>query len=199
MSHEIRTPMNAIIGLGSIALKAPDLPERTRDYLEKIGAGAKHLLGLINDILDMSRIKSGRLTIKNEEFSFSDILEQINTMVGSQCQERGLTDKYRVIGRVDDYYIGDNMKLKQVIINILGNAVKRPDAKTVPIIAMTANFSCGSQHDDRTAADVGRCVLRVHHADQRRNVDDFGSGGDSTGLFARHSRRFCVRLRLRSE
>ena len=124
MSHEIRTPMNAIIGLDSIALKEPNLPERTREHLEKIGGSARHLLGLINDILDMSRIESGRMTIRNEEFSFSGMLEQINTMVGSQCQDKGLTYNCSINGHVDDYYIGDDMKLKQVIINILGNSVK---------------------------------------------------------------------------
>ncbi|MBR1780907.1 MAG: response regulator [Oscillospiraceae bacterium] len=124
MSHEIRTPMNAIIGLDSIALNEPGISERTRDHLEKIGASARHLLGLINDILDMSRIESGRMTLRNEEFSFSDMLEEINTMVGSQCEEKHLQYECRVTGRVDDYYIGDVMKLKQVIINILGNAVK---------------------------------------------------------------------------
>ena len=124
MSHEIRTPMNAIIGLDSIALKDPNLPERTRDQLEKIGGSARHLLSLINDILDMSRIESGRMTIKNEEFSFREMLEQINTMINGQCQDKGLTYDCRLLSRVDDYYIGDDMKLKQVIINILGNAVK---------------------------------------------------------------------------
>ncbi|MBR4703708.1 MAG: response regulator [Oscillospiraceae bacterium] len=124
MSHEIRTPMNAIIGLDSIALKDPNLPERTRDQLEKIGGSARHLLSLINDILDMSRIESGRMTIRNEEFSFREMLEQINTMINGQCQEKGLSYDCRLLSRVDDYYIGDDMKLKQVIINILGNAVK---------------------------------------------------------------------------
>ena len=124
MSHEIRTPMNAIIGLDSIALKDPGLSERTRDHLEKIGRSARHLLGLINDILDMSRIESGRMIIKSEEFSFSDMLEQINIMASSQCQERGLSYECHVVGGVCDYYIGDAMKLKQVLINILGNAVK---------------------------------------------------------------------------
>ena len=124
MSHEIRTPMNAIIGLNSIALNEPGISERTRDYLEKIGASARHLLGLINDILDMSRIESGRMALRSEEFSFSDMLEEINTMVGSQCQEKQLQYECRITGHVDDYYIGDVMKLKQVIINILGNAVK---------------------------------------------------------------------------
>ena len=124
MSHEIRTPMNAIIGLDSIALKDPDLPARTREQLEKIGGSARHLLSLINDILDMSRIESGRMTIRNEEFSFREMLEQINTMINGQCQEKGLNYDCRLLSRVDDYYIGDDMKLKQVIINILGNAVK---------------------------------------------------------------------------
>jgi len=132
MSHEIRTPMNAIIGLDSIALKDPDLPDQTREHLEKIGGSAKHLLGIINDILDMSRIESGRMTLKNEEFSFREMLEQINTMVAGQCQEKGLTYHCRIDGKVNDYYIGDDMKLKQVLINILGNAVKfTPQGGTV--------------------------------------------------------------------
>ncbi len=124
MSHEIRTPMNAIIGLDSIALNDPETPPRTRDYLEKIGASAEHLLNLINDILDMSRIESGRLTLRNEEFSFPRTLEAINTMFSGQCQDKGLDYQCRIEGRVDDYYIGDDMKLRQVLINILGNAVK---------------------------------------------------------------------------
>ncbi len=127
MSHEIRTPMNAIIGLDSIALNDPDVPERTREYLEKIGASAEHLLGLINDILDMSRIESGRLTLKNEEFSFGKLLEAVNTMFSSQCQEKGLSYKCSINSDIDEYYIGDNMKLRQVLVNILGNAVKFTD------------------------------------------------------------------------
>ncbi|MBO4549011.1 MAG: response regulator, partial [Abditibacteriota bacterium] len=128
MSHEIRTPMNTIIGLDSLALRNPSLPEETRDYLTKIGSSATHLLGLINDILDMSRIESGRLTLRSEEFSFRDMLEQINTMVMSQCSEKGLEYNCSVSGGVSDYYTGDNMKIKQVLINILSNAVKFTEA-----------------------------------------------------------------------
>ena len=124
MSHEIRTPMNAIIGLNSIALKDKDLPQRTREYLEKIGTSAKHLMRLINDILDMSRIESGRMTIRNALFSFREMLDQINIMINGQCQNKGLQYDCQIIGHIDDYYIGDDMKLKQVLINILGNAVK---------------------------------------------------------------------------
>lgn len=142
MSHEIRTPMNAIIGLDSIALRDPDLPAHTREQLEKIGGSARHLLGLINDILDMSRIESGRMVLKNEEFSFADMLDQINTMIHSQCEERGLRYDCAIHGKVDGYYIGDDMKLKQVLINILGNAVKfTPAPGTVSLsVERTAYF-----------------------------------------------------------
>ena len=128
MSHEIRTPMNAIIGLDSLALRNESLPQETKEYLNKIGASARHLLGLINDILDMSRIESGRLVLRKEEFSFRQMLEQINTMVMSQCSEKGLKYECRMTGGVADSYIGDDMKLKQVLINILSNAIKFTDA-----------------------------------------------------------------------
>ncbi len=124
MSHEIRTPMNAIIGLDNLALRDETLNPQTRDYLQKIGGSARHLLGLINDILDMSRIESGRLVLRRERFSFSAMLEQINTMVMSQCGDKGLKYECRILSPVDDYYIGDDMKLKEVLINILSNSIK---------------------------------------------------------------------------
>ncbi|MDO4852379.1 MAG: response regulator, partial [Clostridia bacterium] len=142
MSHEIRTPMNAIIGLDNIALNDPNTPQVTRGYLEKIGDSAEHLLNLINDILDMSRIESGRMMLKNEEFSFSKLMETINTMFSAQCQEKGLDYQCHINGSVDDTYIGDNMKLRQVLISILGNAVKfTPEGgKVAMTIERTAQF-----------------------------------------------------------
>ena len=124
MSHEIRTPMNAIIGLNNLALHDETLSPQTREYLEKIGGSAHHLLGLINDILDMSRIEAGRITLNKEEFSFSGMLEQINTMVMAQCTGKGLSYECRILSKVDDCYIGDDTKLKEVLINILSNAIK---------------------------------------------------------------------------
>jgi len=142
MSHEIRTPMNAIIGMDTIALNDPDTPPKTKEYLEKIGDSAEHLLNLINDILDMSRIESGRFVLKNEEFSFSKLLEYINTMFSGQCADNDLNYHCHINGPVDDYYIGDNMKLRQVLINLLGNAVKfTPEGGTVELtVERTANF-----------------------------------------------------------
>ena len=128
MSHEIRTPMNAIIGLNSIVLRDHDLSPETREHLEKMRASAKHLLGLINDILDMSRIESGRMVLKDEEFLFHDVVEQVNIIIHSQCLDKGLRYSCHIDESVRDHYIGDDMKLKQVLINILGNAVKFTEA-----------------------------------------------------------------------
>ena len=143
MSHEIRTPMNAIIGLDRIALNDPGISESTREHLEKIGLSAQHLLSIINDILDMSRIESGHLTVKNEEFSFAKALAQVNTIISDQCREKGIEYECRVKGTIDDYYIGDEMKLRQVMINILGNAVKfTPPGGTVTfVVETTARFN----------------------------------------------------------
>ena len=154
MSHEIRTPMNAIIGLDSLALHEPDLSPETKDYLEKIGTSAQHLLSLINDILDMSRIESGRMVIKNEEFSFSKLMEQINIIFSSQCKDKGLDYNCRISGQLNNYYIGDSTKIRQVLINILGNAVKFTEAPG------QVNFTI-----EKTASFEGKSTLKFIIAD----------------------------------
>ena len=131
MSHEIRTPMNAIIGLNSIVLGDESISSHTREELEKSNASARHLLALINDILDMSRIESGRMVLKAETFSFRELLEQICVIIGGQCEEKGLRFVCNRIEPLDEFYVGDDLKLKQVIINILGNSVKFTDAPGV--------------------------------------------------------------------
>ena len=156
MSHEIRTPMNAIIGLDNIALNEPDVPPRTREHLEKIGDSARHLLGIINDILDMSRIESGRIIIKDEEFSFSGMLEQVNSIISGQCRDKGLKYDCRTVGKVDDYYYGDETKLRQVIINILGNAVKfTPAGGTVTFLIEEGRRFDGKAALKMTFRDTG--------------------------------------------
>ena len=124
MSHEIRTPMNAITGHVNIALRDPDLKPETRRQFEKIKASSDHLLGLINDILDMSRIESGKVAIRKEDFSLEDLIYQIGTMIKGQCEEKGLKYYEEVGDDVPGYFFGDDMKLKQILINMLGNSVK---------------------------------------------------------------------------
>ena len=112
MSHEIRTPMNAIIGMSAIAAQAIGNEERVADCISKIGISSRFLLSLINDILDMSRIESGKMLLKNDKIPMEDFLNGIN---GIEC----IADP-----TLDDFYIGDAMKLQQVLLNILSNAIK---------------------------------------------------------------------------
>lgn len=161
MSHEIRTPMNAIIGLDSIALRNPNLQPKTREQLEKIGASARHLLALINDILDMSRIESGRMVLKSEEFYIRDFLDQINIMINGQCVDKGLNYECNIVGQLHDYYIGDDMKLKQVLINILGNAVKFTDAPGDVIFTV-----------EQIAEEEDVCTLRFIMKDTGAGMDE---------------------------
>lgn len=124
MSHEIRTPMNAIIGLDGLALQENDITDEMKDHLQKIGVSAKFLLSLINDILDMSRIESGKMSLDRRKFSTGDLIDSINTILYEQCQLNGLEYECIRNGSLDDCYVGDETKLQQVLINILGNSVK---------------------------------------------------------------------------
>ncbi|MBR7024413.1 MAG: response regulator [Selenomonadaceae bacterium] len=146
MSHEIRTPMNAIIGLDNIALHDKDLTPTLKGYLEKIGTSARYLLTIINDILDMSRIESGRMTLRNEEFYFTSFVYQINSIIDEQCKDKGLTYNCKVEGDIGKYYIGDDAKLEQVLLNILGNAIKFTERGGV----VTLIIECTSQFDGQS-------------------------------------------------
>ena len=161
MSHEIRTPMNAIIGLDNIALHDTSISVDTRESLRKIGSSAQHLLSLINDILDMSRIESGSIQLKADEFSFSEMVEQINTIINGQCEDKGLAYKSRVMGSVDEYLVGDDLRLRQVLINILGNAVKFTDAPG------TVCFDV-----EQTQSDANTRTLRFTVADTGIGMDE---------------------------
>ena len=160
MSHEIRTPMNAIIGLDNIALRDPDLSRNTRDELEKIGSSARHLLALINDILDMSRIESGRMELKMEEFSFFDLLDQIGIIVGGQCEDKGLTFVSKRGEPLDEFFVGDALRLRQIIINILGNSVKFTDPPGTVTFAV-----------EQTEETEGLCMLHFIMQDTGIGMD----------------------------
>jgi signal transduction histidine kinase/CheY-like chemotaxis protein len=131
VSHEIRTPINAIIGLDTLALKRTGMDSQTRGYLEKIGESSRHLLGLVNDILELSRIESGHVALRKEAFSFSAMLDQINAEFRARCADKGLTYECRLLDEFDDSYVGDDTMLKEVLTNILSNAVKYTEAGSV--------------------------------------------------------------------
>ncbi len=124
MSHEIRTPMNAIIGMSTIAAQSIGDDAQVADCIGKIGISSRFLLSLINDILDMSRIESGKMLLKSEKIPFDDFVNGVNSICYTQAQSKDIDYECIVDPNVEDYYIGDAMKLQQVVINILSNAVK---------------------------------------------------------------------------
>lgn len=124
MSHDIRTPMNAIIGMTTIAEGHLDDEERVEDCLNKITVSSKHLLSLINEVLDMSKIESGKIDLAEEEFNISDLIQNLLTMIRPNTQAKNHKLELNTAKVEHEDVIGDVMRLQQVFMNILGNAVK---------------------------------------------------------------------------
>jgi len=124
MSHEIRTPLNAIIGMNALAMENMDDARDVEDCLGKVDASARFLLSLINDILEMSRIESGTMKLLCQPFSLKAMIESVNGIIANQAGSRGLDYRCVVVPKTNLAYKGDAMKIKQILLNLLGNAVK---------------------------------------------------------------------------
>lgn len=127
MSHDIRTPMNAIIGMTAIAASHMDDQARVEDCLKKITASGRLLLTLINEVLDMSKIESGRLALTEEEFNLPELIENMIIVIQPQAEGRQHTLKVSIQNLVHENVIGDSLHIQQVFVNIMGNAVKYTD------------------------------------------------------------------------
>lgn len=128
MSHDIRTPMNAIVGFTELAKAHLDNKEIVSDYLSKISSSSDHLLSLINDVLDMSRIESGKLTLDEKENSLADIVSNIFTILQTDMKKQGLHFRLYANHVTDEYIYCDQLRLTQVLLNCLSNAKKFTDA-----------------------------------------------------------------------
>jgi PAS domain S-box-containing protein len=124
MSHEIRTPMNAILGYAQLLSRDPELGSRAKAHLKTIRQSGEHLLGLITDILDMSKIEAGRIELTPKKFNFSQSVESVASMFRLSAQAKALRFEVLVDGESVDYVVADEGKMRQVLINLLGNAIK---------------------------------------------------------------------------
>ena len=123
MSHEIRTPMNAIIGMTEL-LQHERLSDRQTDYVNDINTSARSLLDIINDILDLSKIESGKLSLNPINFDFHALIDNVNSMFGFVAQKKGLEFRFESVGEMPKILYGDDVRLRQILTNICGNAVK---------------------------------------------------------------------------
>ncbi|MCI9130168.1 MAG: response regulator [Eggerthellaceae bacterium] len=132
MSHDIRTPMNAVIGFTTLLSKEADDPEKVREYAAKIIASGKHLLALINDVLDISKIESGKATLNLAEFALRDSIQAVEAITAPLAEAKHQTFITEVEGITHERFIGDETHLNQVLLNLLSNAVKyTPEGGTI--------------------------------------------------------------------
>lgn len=177
MSHEIRTPLNAIIGMDTIAARSMENKEREADCIAKIGLSARYLLSLINDILDMSRIESGKMLLKNEDFTFQEFISGVNNIIYPQVRAKGIEYECIASRELRDSYIGDEMKLQQILVNVLGNSVKFTSRGRISL-----NISCSgreaNQEKIRFAVSDTGCGIAPENLE--RIFEAFEQGDTST-------------------
>lgn len=154
MSHEIRTPLNAIIGFGNQLMKS-DLPEKHRGFINNINSASQHLLVLINDILDISKIEQGKMTLEEIDFDFPKSIEESVSVMSQRAEEKNLPLKVHIDPRIQTYLKGDPHRLKQILLNLLGNAIKFTEKGEICIEALLQNETPGHQDLILKVTDTG--------------------------------------------
>nr|WP_302594829.1 response regulator [uncultured Acetatifactor sp.] len=124
MSHDIRTPMNAVLGFATLLERDAENPDKVREYTKKIMASGHHLLSLINDILDVSKIESGKVVLSVEEFTLNDLVSSVDAIIRPMAKAREQKFSVTVTGVKHEYLMGDETRVNQILINLLSNAVK---------------------------------------------------------------------------
>jgi signal transduction histidine kinase/CheY-like chemotaxis protein len=190
MGHEIRTPLNIILGMGEL-LAGTRLDDNQGHYLQSLRLSGEHLLRLINDILDFSRIESGTLEIHQDWFSLSDLLFEVEAIGGHLASEKGLHFVLLNEGDREPYRWGDSRKIKQVLINLLGNAIKYTDRGTVTL-AVESSAQDGGAALQFSVSDTGvgipkdQCEKIFERFTQVDQVHMKGSSGVGLGLAISH-------------
>ena len=153
ISHDIRTPMNAMLGFSALLGKNADNPDKVREYAKKITSSGNHLLNLINDVLDMSKIESGKTSLNLTEFRLAELIEEIHTLVMPQMRMKKLDFELRSKGSLPEVIVADRMRINQILLNLLSNAIKyTPEGGSVTLTVE------GRQKNVRNMAHLGFTV-----------------------------------------
>jgi signal transduction histidine kinase len=170
MSHELRTPLNAILGYTELILDSVygDMPEKARNVLDRVQRNGRHLLGLINDVLDLSKIEAGQLNLSLTEYSLKNIIQSVFSAVEPLAKEKQIALKIDVATTLPQGH-GDERRLTQVLLNLVGNAIKFTDVGEVSIKGSSANGSFNVAVRDTgpgiSAADQARLFQEFQQAD----------------------------------
>ena len=166
MSHDIRTPLNAIVGMHELALQSIDDRETVRDCLIKAKTSGEYLVSVINDVLDMSRIESGRMLLAHQQFSLNELLENVLQIESPLAEENGLSLTLKTEPPIETDFVGDGQRLRQCVMNLVNNAVKFTPAGGHVIVSCAASPAgesraavCISVKDD----GVGMCLVNGSH------------------------------------
>ena len=189
MSHEIRTPLNAIIGMTRIARSSIDNREKALGSLDEIGTASSHLLGILNDVLDMSKIESGKFEIAQTPFQLAPAIREVSSIISQRCKEKYVTFEADIADLPSFSLVGDKLRLNQVLINLLGNAVKFTKVNgtvgfSVSVLQETRNeislaFTCSDTGIGITKEQMGKLFAAFEQAD---NTIATRFGGTGLGL-----------------
>ena len=188
MSHDIRTPMNAIIGFTALAQKHIDNREQVENYLQKISVSSQHLLSLINDVLDMSHIESGKVQLEEKPLHLPKLIDQMETIIQANVAEKNLTFSADVVGLNHPDVMADKLRLDQVLLNMLSNAVKftppggKIDFKIIEKPGAPAGYADYEFHIKDTGIGMSRSFQKHIFEAFSREETDAVRGIQGTGL-----------------
>lgn len=195
MSHELRTPLNAILGFSELIQRSPDITKEHRRNLETIGRSGEHLLALINDVLEFSKIEAGRIVLNKEDFDLHQLLLSLEEMLGLRARQKSIALDFTCAPDVPQYIRADQNKLRQILINLLGNAVKFTESGGICLSVVgkpedggtrgrilhfeVADTGCGISGEEQ-----GRIFEAFYQSDSQRSLQQ------GTGLGLPISRKF---------